>query len=71
MPDNDDAETVADILRRKLGSIKQAPLDPGSPSWDDIRGETWQAIKRKARQRKTGYHTFRKLLIDRRFDKKK
>lgn len=71
MPDNDDAETVADILRRKKGSIKQAPLDPGSPSWDDIRGETWKTVKRKARQRKTGYHTFRKLLIDQRFDKQK
>jgi hypothetical protein len=69
MPENDDNETVADILKRKLGKIRQAPLDPGSPSWDDILGETWQSIKRKARQRKTGYRTFRKLLTDGRFDK--
>ena len=69
MPDNDDNETVEDILKRKKGTIKQAPLEPGSPSWDDILGETWRSIKRKARQRKKGYRTFRKLLIDGRFDK--
>lgn len=69
MPDNAAAETVADILKRKRGTIRQAPLDPGSPSWDDILGETWRSIKRKARQRKTGYRTFRKLLTDGRFDK--
>ncbi len=69
MPDNAENETVAEILKRKLGKIKNASLDPGSPSWDEIRGETWASIKRKARQRKTGYHTFRKLLSDPRFDK--
>ena len=69
MPDNYDYETVAEILKRKNGKIKQARLDPGSPSWDDIWRETWASIKRKARQRKTGYQTFRKLLIDTRFDK--
>ena len=70
MPANDDNETVANILKRKLGMIRQAPLDPGSPSWDDILGETWRSIQRKARQRKTGYRTFHKLLTDGRFDKK-
>ena len=70
MPENDDNETVGDILTRKKGTIKQAALDPGSPSWDDIRGETWKSAKRKARQRKTGYRTFHKLLTDGRFDKK-
>lgn len=69
MPENDDNETVAEILKRKKATIKQAPLDPGSPSWADILGETWRSIKRKARQRKTGYRTFRKLLTDGRFDK--
>jgi len=69
MPTNNDNETVADILKRKVGRIKQARLDPGSPSWDDIRSETWASIKRKARHRKTGYQTFRKLLSDPRFDK--
>ena len=70
MPENDDNETVGEILKRKKGSIKYPPLDPGSPSWDDIRGETWKSVKRKARRRKTGYRTFHKLLTDGRFDKK-
>ena len=39
MPDNEENETVAEILKRKLGKIKNAPLDPGSPSRDEIRGE--------------------------------
>ncbi len=52
MPENEDNETVADILKRKKGTIRQALLEPGSPSWDDILGETWRSIKRKARQRK-------------------
>lgn len=69
MPENLDSETVADILARKLGKIRQAPLEPGSPSWDDILGETWQSIKRKAKARRTGYRTFRKLLTDGRFDR--
>ena len=29
-------QTVREILGRKKASIRQAPLDPGSPSWDDI-----------------------------------
>lgn len=70
MPENGDDETVADILARKLGKIRRAPLDPGYPSWDDILGETWRSIKRKARQRKTGYRTFHKLLTDGWIDKK-
>ena len=70
MPENDDSETVADILKRKLGKIRQAPLESGSPSWDDIMGETWKSIKQKASRRKPGYRTFRKLLTDGRFDKK-
>ena len=70
MPENADSETVARILKRKKGTIKYAPLSPGSPSWGDIAGETWKSIKRKARRRVTGYTTFRKLLLDRRFDRK-
>lgn len=69
MPENADTETVADILKRKRDKIKHAPLEPGSPSWDEIRDETWASIKRKARQRKTGYQTFRKLLTDGEYDK--
>jgi hypothetical protein len=70
MPENDDTETVEEILKRKKSTIQQAPLDPSSPSWDDIRRETWKSIKQKARRRKTGYRKFRKLLTDGRFDKK-
>jgi hypothetical protein len=66
---NDDSETVEGILRRKQGNIKQAPLPPGSPSWDDIMDEIWKDIKRKAKARRTGYKVFRKLLSDPRFDK--
>jgi hypothetical protein len=69
MPGNRDSERVRDILRRKLGSIKQAPLPPGAPSWDSILDETWKDIKRQAKARKIGYRQFRKLLIDPRFDK--
>jgi hypothetical protein len=69
MPDNDDDETVASILLRKLGKIKYAPLPKGAPSWDEIAGETWRDIKRKARRRQRGYGTFKKLLTDVRFDK--
>lgn len=29
--------TVTEILKKKKGSIKQAPLPAGSPSWDDIK----------------------------------
>lgn len=69
MPSNDDNETVANILTRKLGKIKTAPLAKGSPSWDEIRGETWAGIVRKAKLRKTGYRTFHKLLTDGSYDK--
>lgn len=51
MPENDDNETVADILKRKKGSVRQAALDPGSPSWDDIMDETWAEVKRKSAPR--------------------
>jgi hypothetical protein len=69
MPGNRDGETVREILRRKQGNIKQAPLPPGSPAWDDILDETWRDIKRKAKSRKPGYKQFQKLLSDPRFDK--
>jgi hypothetical protein len=68
MSDNT-GKTVEEILREKLGSIKQARLPKGSPSWDDILGLTWEDIVRRAKARRRGYRTIRKLLIDRRFDK--
>jgi hypothetical protein len=69
MAANDDVDTVREILKRKRGNIKQAPLPSGSPGWDDIMDETWKDIKRKAKARKIGYKVFRKLLSDPRFDK--
>lgn len=69
MPDNADDETVANILGRKRGTIRNAPLGRGSPSWDEIIEETWAEIKAKARRREAGYKTFRKLLSDSEYDK--
>jgi len=45
-------KTVAEILRNKKARIKHAPLEPGSPSWDDILPLTWEEVEEKARQRK-------------------
>ncbi|HEY7156650.1 MAG TPA: hypothetical protein VH575_21960 [Gemmataceae bacterium] len=64
MPSQHAGKTVAEILARKRGSIKQAALDPGSPSWDDILHLTWEEIDRRAKQRMPGYQTIRKLLSD-------
>ena len=69
MPQNLPHETVAQILRRKLGSIKQAPLPPGSPSWDDIRHMTWADIEHAKSRGDVGFKTFYKLLTNKRFDK--
>jgi hypothetical protein len=64
-----DGKTVAEILSGKKASIKQAALDPGSPSWDDILDWTWEEIERRARLREPGFQTISKLLKDGRFDK--
>jgi hypothetical protein len=68
MADNK-GKTVHEILRGKHASIKQAPLDPGSPGWDDIMDELWEDIVHKAGRREHGYQTFKKLLSDKRFDR--
>jgi len=62
-------KTVAEILAGKRGGIQYAPLDPGSPSWDDIRHLTWEEIDRRAKQREIGYQTIRKLLSSPEYDK--
>jgi hypothetical protein len=64
MASNSDDETVADILKRKKASVRQAALEPGSPSWDEVLDLTWAEIKERARRRLPGYKTFRKLLSD-------
>jgi hypothetical protein len=55
-------QTVREILGRKKASIRQAPLDPGSPSWDHILDLTWEELVRRAKARVPGYKTLKKLL---------
>ena len=62
-------KTVAEILKSKRANIKKVSLDPGSPSWDEIMNFTWEVIEEKARKREPGFHTIRKLLSNRRFNK--
>ncbi len=62
-------KTVREILRGKQGRIKQAPLGPGSPSWNDIMDLTWEELVRRARSRVPGYGTFKKLLSSGEYDK--
>jgi hypothetical protein len=62
-------KTVAEILQEKKASIKQAALDPGSPSWDDIMDLTWEEIQAGAKRRKKGYKTIKKLLSVKEYNK--
>jgi len=62
-------KTVREILKEKKASIKNAPLPPGSPTWDSILNKTWEQIDRAAKSGQTGYDTIRKLLTDARFNK--
>ncbi len=68
MPNQPD-ETVREILKRKRAAIKQAALEPGSPSWDDILEMTWDEINERARRRETGFKTFKKLLGKAEYDR--
>ncbi len=68
MADNT-GKTVREILAGKKGSIRQASLDPGSPSWDDILDLAWEELVRRARTRVPGYKTFKKLLSKGEYDK--
>ena len=62
-------KTVAEILKGKKGGIRQAPLEAGSPSWDDIHGMIWEEVVRRAERDDPGFRIFKKLLSDGRFDK--
>jgi len=61
--------TVAEILKLKQGRIKNAPLEEGSPSWDDILQLTWEEVVERHQRGEFGYKTFHKLLQAKRFDK--
>ena len=65
----DDSPTVGEVLKGKKGSVTNAPLPDGSPSWDDVRGKTMDEIERGARANQPGYKTIKKLLTDKRFNK--
>jgi RHS repeat-associated protein len=62
-------KTVDQILKERLGKIRQAPLDPGSPSWRDIGSMPWEEIVKRAKAREIGFDTIKKLLTDGRFKK--
>lgn len=68
MPQNH-GKTVAEILLGKKASIKDAPLEPGSPSWDDIMELTWEEIEGQAKRKVRGFKTIKKLLGSREYDK--
>ena len=61
--------TVRDILTEKLGSIRRAPLDKGSPSWNAILDMMWEEVIVRADADEPGFRTFKKLLAGGRFDK--
>lgn len=64
-------KTVAEILKHKRAKIKNAPLPKGSPSWDDIMDLTWEEVEQKADAGELGFKTFKKLLKQSRFDKRR
>lgn len=68
MPDHT-GKTVREILKWKVGSVRTAPFEEGSPSWDDILDTVWEEIVAKAKANLPGYRTIKKLLSDQRFDK--
>jgi len=62
-------DLVSDILKTKKGSIRNAELPPGSPSFDDILDMPFSQIEAGARANLPGYKTIKKLLTDRRFNR--
>jgi len=60
---------VREVLKGKKASIRQAPLPPGSPSWDDVLDLSLSDIEHRADANEPGYRTIRKLLKNKRFDR--
>jgi hypothetical protein len=67
--DNNAGKSVAQILDDKKASIKNAPLEPGSPSWNDILDMTWEDVVERAKKREPGYKTFKKLFSQGEYNK--
>lgn len=60
-------QKVKDVLKIRKGSIKNAPLPPGSPSWYAIQDLTFKDISQ--RRNLPGYNTIWKPITDGRFAK--
>jgi hypothetical protein len=54
-------KTVEEILKGKKASIKQAELEEGSPSWDDILGLTWEEIEEESSESRTRIPNYPKV----------
>jgi hypothetical protein len=65
----DDSPTVREILQGRRGSIRQAPLPKGSPSWDEIQDMPIDEVQEAANNNVPGFRTIAKLLKDGRFKK--
>ena len=53
----------------KKASVKDAALEPGSASWDDIMELTWEEVQAKAKRNVPGFKTIKKLLGSKEYDK--
>jgi hypothetical protein len=62
-------KTVREILAGKKGSVRNASLPPGSPSWDDVLDLTWEELVARAKRRLPGYKTIKKLLGSAEYDR--
>lgn len=66
---SNEGRTVGEILAEKKGSIKNAPLSPGFPGWDQIMDMQWEEVTERARRNDPGFRELRKLLSDKRFNR--
>jgi len=62
-------KTVEQILKTKKGSIKNAPLPPGGPNWNDLLKKTLKEIKELAQKGVKGYKEIYKLLTQGEYNK--
>jgi hypothetical protein len=69
MPHKNAGKTVSEILAGKKASVRDAPLEAGSPSWSEVVALTWEEVVEQAEADVPGFKTIKKLLGDKRFDK--